>query len=176
MARNRKLTATKRQAIATDRAAGMGYEELAAKHGVSVGSISNALKAASAKRTKKAPPSAPAPPGEALPAGEDDGVQELLVTAERLSREAETEGNLSGVATMGRLRVALLEHRRKAAPPPSPEEQGMVLVPAGEMQTLGAQVRARLTEMIGHLTAEDGPTCPSCHRPLARFAHQEMHP
>lgn len=152
----KKLTAATIRDVRARKARGERYEDIARATGLSTGSVANALSLGkrSGKHPKKASPAAPAPSGEALPSGEDDGLEQMIETAKRLVREAEAEGNLAGVATMGRLMAALLEHRRKAMPPPSVEEQGMVLVPAGEMTELGAMVAARLHAMVDRMAGK----------------------
>ena len=135
---------------------GATYADLADRHGVSQGSVRNALLAA-------APPAKPLRGPRAQPAAveEDDGLGALDVLTERLLRDAEADGNLPGVATIGRLRVALAEHRRKAAPPPSLEQDGMMLVPVSDMVGLAKKARDRLHAYV-ETSPEERLACSRC--------------
>ena len=47
-----------------------------------------------------------------------DQADKLLALADRAAARAEKEGNVSGLVAAGRLSATVLEHKRKAAPPP----------------------------------------------------------
>ena len=163
----RKLTPSVTRAILADLARSMRYEDIAAKHDVSVGTIANAKRKGQPKRPGKDQRSSQAPSGSAPAPSDAAGLDRLIATAERLVREAEAEENLSGVATMGRLLATLHAERRKASPPPTPDELGMMLVPISEMDDLGGQVAARLHKMLDLVADEAcGPPCRVCGRPM----------
>ena len=122
----RKLKMAQRREIQERRARGEGVAEIARDMGVSTGTVSTVA--------REAP--RPAPPaglevvlagegGSACPtcgrAGPADELEELLASVRRLARMAEAEANLSGVATLGRLTTAILDLKRKAAPPERPD-------------------------------------------------------
>lgn len=88
-------------------------------------------------------PPLPATP-EAIPDDADPSTLKWwLEKAEELARQAEAEGDLDAFGKMGRLASTLLEHRRKAEPPPKadPNEHPDVVA-------LAAAAREMLHKMI----------------------------
>lgn len=130
---------------------GLTVEEIARHFGVSK---STAHSRVAAMRQGKAPrsvtPAAPtsAPRVDEVPdAVPDDAPLELvnkwIAKVEAAAEAAESEGDLKTFATIAAKLVTLLEHRRKAAPPPvaDPNEHP-------DMVALAEDVRARLHRML----------------------------
>jgi hypothetical protein len=109
-------------------------------------------KAAKADRAKARRAAAPAPVEmPPLPKSADDVPDDAdpttldwwLAKAEELARQAETVEDFDTFGKMGRLAATLLEHRRKAQPPPEVDPND-----TPDMVALGAQVAERLHRMI----------------------------
>jgi hypothetical protein len=156
-----RLTSALIAQINAARQSGCSYKALSAQFDCSQGTVRNALKAGSA------PPSAApaAAPELAEPALVDDVTHDLAVF-EALNRKAVTDGNLAGVATLGRLRVSFLEHRRKAAPPPATPEGHYVT--SADAAVAGERAFARLRSMVVRAGEERAawPKCHACQHPI----------
>lgn len=109
-------------------------------------------KAAKAERASARLAAAPAPQGmPPLPKTADDVPENVdpstlewwLAKAEELARQAETVEDFDTFGKMGRLAATLLEHRRKATPPPVQDPND-----DPDLVALGAQVVERLHRMI----------------------------
>ncbi len=97
---------------------------------------------------KAAVPIAPAAPLPATPEEIPEGtpvevLDEWLDTAKAGAEAARTAGNLSQLATMGRLAMTIMDQKRKSAPIPKadPNENP-------DMVKLGAEVSARLHKLV----------------------------
>lgn len=136
----RTLTLALAKQIVAARKGGATYVEVQRLFDVSPPTV------AKAERMAKAPV-VELEDGPAVPPGEgDDDVSGDLRVIEGLARQAAKEKNLSGVATLGRLRVSLLEHRRKAAPPP--DMAGKVMIDRAEIIESAQRVRRRWHDLI----------------------------
>lgn len=105
-------------------------------------------KRARAKPAEVPPPPLPASPDD-IPENADPSVLDAWLEETReLATQARNEGELDGFAKMGRLAAALLEHKRKAAPPPKqdPNEDP-------DMVALAARVAKRLHDYVDKFDA-----------------------
>lgn len=100
-------------------------------------------KRAKPKKTAEPELELPASPAEIPDAADPGTLDRWIETANRMGRIAEDEGDLDSLAKMGRLTAALLEHKRKAAPPPKHDPND-----DPDMIKLGAEVAARLHSLI----------------------------
>jgi hypothetical protein len=92
---------------------------VAERTGLSLGTVQKIISEADAPPPIVEGPDEPLPDPETLPADmPGDEVDRLRSMAARAQARAEREGNVAGVLSAGKLSLALLEHQRKAAPPP----------------------------------------------------------
>lgn len=100
-----------------------------------------------AKASGEEPPLPPSP--DAIPEGADPGtIDRWIKRAEELAEIASNAGEVDGFVKMGRLSTALLEHKRKATPPPAPDPNE-----SPDMVALAADVARRLHTMIDQATS-----------------------
>lgn len=154
--------------IATLSKSGMTQRDIQRTLGISLGLVSKALARAVAATAPKTP--APQPEGDGSVNADEGGIEALLTMANRLATEAAAEDNLAGVATIGRLQVAIVEHQRKA----KASEQEGVFVTHAQMQDAAAKVRKRmhdLADMLVH-TSKSG-LAPTISRLLAERKAKE---
>jgi DNA-binding XRE family transcriptional regulator len=139
----RKISDDKLRHIRTLLEKGLGQAEIAKIVGVSVGKV-NAI----AKETKASAP--PTPPTESVPElseasleGADmSTVDKYIALVDKAVKAAEAKGDFPSMASLMTKLVALLEHKRKAAPPPPPD-------PNANPDMIEAARRAR--ERLHHL-------------------------
>lgn len=118
----RKISDDKLRHIRTLLDKGIGQAEIAKIVGVSVGKV-NAI----AKEARAAAP--PAPPAETVPEldgevleGADIGtVEKYIGLVDKAIKDAQGKGDFAAMSSLMTKMVALLEHKRKAAPPPPPD-------------------------------------------------------
>lgn len=144
---------------------GASYDGIAARYGVSVGSVRNALKRASEHTPAPSASASPAPPS-AAPAEDDEPpsaaelrrwlsqqVRALQADADRLR----ADGDMPSLATTNRLLVGASTLLARVTPDHDPDAGG-VLVPRAEMDDLGREVARRLHAFVDILTGEGSHT------------------
>lgn len=85
----------------------------------------------------------PATPADIPDHVDSSTLDRWIETANRMGLIAEEDGDLDSLAKMGRLTASLLEHKRKAAPPPKHDPND-----DPDMVKLGADVALRLHNLI----------------------------
>lgn len=132
-----RITDATRRDVWREHRTGATYRVIAERLALSLGTVAKILKAAEpVPASPLAEPSVDAALVD-TPADAEADLAEL----DRLSRKASREGNLAGVATMERLKVAVREHLRKSAPPADAPEG--IFVARAEIDEAAARVRGR---------------------------------
>ncbi len=163
----KKLTAATIRAIKKSRANGARFADIAAEFGVSLGSVSAALKSPGApKKAKSKPADTQLEQLENAPVqvenadDVDPAFSSLLKTVDAMAAAAASDNDVSRLATLGRLAGTLREHRRKSAPPADAPD-GYFVTRASE-EAAAAKVRARFHSILERIPT--GPKCPTCNR------------
>lgn len=149
--------------IKARRAQGATYQELAEKFGVSVGSVSNALKVKTKRSAAKARSArnAPAERAEDMPPPTFDEIRAWLAEQIRALKADldSTHDDAPRRASLNRQLVTTQILLTKIMPPePEPEKENVDMVAAAE------RARRLLHELIDR--SSEGPACRTCGRPL----------
>lgn len=165
----KKLTPKRIALIKEQRKLGRTYDDLASEFGVSIGSISNALKVPDAR--SEIAPVATAPAVEDADFADLEGEEAGDVDHEDMKRFLvqqvnQTKRDMLAVeptarATMGRTLAQLMTLLARVSPPPPPD-----LNDNPDMIALGEQTFERFAKLIDQAAKnQTGPVCHACHRP-----------
>ena len=165
----KKLTPKRIALIKEQRKLGRTYDDLASEFGVSIGSISNALKVPDARSEIAQVATAPAVEdldfadleGEAAGDVDHEDMKRFLVQQINQTKRDMLAVEPSARATMGRTLAQLMTLLARVAPPPPPDPNE-----SPDMIALGEATFERFAKLIDNAAKnQSGPVCPACRRP-----------